>query len=139
MKNLVNNINNQVAEMTVAQMRKVAGQYGIKNASKFRRTELSKMVADAMVAEAKAKAEAEKKAAKKAQSSDKRYKADKVAASEVAQMAGQLIADGINGVDLYDVNRKVLIEVMKQLHCKKWYRTYDKPTMVSKIVEAMAA
>ena len=90
-------ITEQVKAMTVAQMRKVAGQYGIKNASKFKKTELSKMVADAMVVEAKAKAESEKKAAKKAQSSDKRYKADKVVATkeQITEMATEVI-DGIH-------------------------------------------
>ena len=131
-------IMNQVAQMKVAEMRKVAGQYGIKNASKYKRVELEQMLVDAMLKEAKAKVKAEKKVQNK-ESEDKRYKAEKVSADEVAQLAGELIANGIDGVDLYDVNRKVLIAVMKELHCKKWYRTYDKPTMISKITNAMVA
>lgn len=131
-------IKNTVANMKVAEMRKVATQYGIKSASKYKRVELEQMLIDAMVKEAEAKAKAEKKAHSK-KSEDKRYKAEKVSADEVAQLAGELIANGINDVNLYDVNRKVLIEVMKELHCKKWYRTYDKPTMISKITDAMAA
>lgn len=135
----------KVNQMTVAQMRKQASVHGIKNASKYKRVELAEKLADALTTEAIAeKAMEASKAAKRHKkatksNADKRYKADKVSASEVAQMAGQLLTSGIDGVNLYDVNRKVLIEVMKQLHCKKWYRTYDKPTMVAKITEAMAA
>ena len=60
-------IMNQVAQMKVAEMRKVAVRYGIKNASKFKRVDLEKMLVDAMVAEAQAKAdELNKKEAEKA-------------------------------------------------------------------------
>lgn len=129
-------IMNQVAQMKVAEMRKVAGQYGIKNASKFKRVDLEKMLVDAMVAEAQAKAKAEKKAQNK--KSDKRYKAVKVSNEQVEALANAIVEAGMAREELAQQNRKVLIQVMKKLHCKMWYRTYDKATMVSKIATAMA-
>lgn len=129
-------IMNQVAQMKVAEMRKVAGQYGIKNASKFKRVDLEKMLVDAMVAEAQAKAKAEKKAQNK--KSDKRYKATKVSNEQVEALANAIVEAGMAKEELAQQNRKVLIQVMKKLHCKMWYRTYDKATMVSKIATALA-
>lgn len=129
-------IMNQVAQMKVAEMRKVAGQYGIKNASKFKRVDLEKMLVDAMVAEAQAKAKAEKKAQNK--KSDKRYKATKVSNEQVEALANAIVEAGMAKEELAQQNRKVLIQVMKRLHCKMWYRTYDKATMVSKITTALA-
>lgn len=134
-------IMNQVAKMTVAEMRKAASQYGIKNAKKYKRVELEQMMVDAMVkvAEEKAAAEkaAEKKAAKKAEKSDKRYKAAELKATkeEIEAMAVEVISN-LADIDLFQVNRKVLIVVMKNLKCDRWYRTYDKPTMVNKIMAA---
>lgn len=129
-------IMNQVAQMKVAEMRKVAGQYGIKNASKFKRVDIEKMLVDAMVAEAQAKAKAEKKAQNK--KSDKRYKATKVSNEQVEALANAIVEAGMAKEELVQQNRKVLIQVMKKLHCKMWYRTYDKATMVSKIATALA-
>lgn len=129
-------IMDQVAQMKVAEMRKVAGQYGIKNASKFKRVDLEKMLVDAMVAEAQAKAKAEKKAQNK--KSDKRYKATKVSNEQVEALANAIVEAGMAKEELAQQNRKVLIQVMKKLHCKMWYRTYDKATMVSKIATALA-
>ena len=129
-------IMNQVAQMKVAEMRKVAGQYGIKNASKFKRVDLEKMLVDAMVAEAQAKAKVEKKAQNK--KSDKRYKAAKVSNEQVEALANAIVEAGMAKEELAQQNRKVLIQVMKKLHCKMWYRTYDKATMVSKIATALA-
>ena len=129
-------IMNQVAQMKVAEMRKVAGQYGIKNASKFKRVDLEKMLVDAMVAEAQAKAKAEKKAQNK--KSDKRYKATKVSNEQVEALANAIVEAGMAKEELAQQNRKVLIQVMKKLHCKMWYRTYNKVTMVSKIATALA-
>lgn len=129
-------IMNQVAQMKVAEMRKVAGQYGIKNASKFKRVDLEKMLVDAMVAEAQAKAKAEKKAQNK--KSNKRYKATKVSNEQVEALANAIVEAGMAKEELAQQNRKVLIQVMKKLHCKMWYRTYDKATMVSKIATALA-
>lgn len=135
-------IMNQVAKMTVAEMRKAASQYGIKNAKKYKRVELEQMMVDAMVkvAEEKAAAEkaakaAEKKAVKKAEKSDKRYKAADLKATkeEIEAMAVEVISN-LADIDLFQVNRKVLIVVMKNLKCERWYRTYDKPTMVNKIM-----
>lgn len=130
-------IMNQVAQMKVAEMRKVAGQYGIKNASKFKRVDLEKMLVDAMVAEAQTKAKAEKKAENN-KKSDKRYKANKVSNEQVEALANAIVEAGMAKEELAQQNRKVLIQVMKKLHCKMWYRTYDKATMVSKIATALA-
>lgn len=129
-------IMNQVAQMKVAEMRKVAGQYGIKNASKFKRVDLEKMLVDAMVAEAQAKAKAEKEAQNK--KSNKRYKAAKVSNEQVEALANVIVEAGMAKEELAQQNCKVLIQVMKKLHCKMWYRTYDKATMVSKIAAALA-
>lgn len=137
-------IMNQVAKMTVAEMRKAASQYGIKNAKKYKRAELEQMMVEAMVkvAEEKAAAEkaakaAEKKTVKKAEKSDKRYKAaDLKATKEELEVMANEVIENLADVDLFQVNRKVLIVVMKVLHCEKWYRTYDKPTMVNKIMAA---
>ena len=131
-------IMNQVAQMKVAEMRKVAGQYGIKNASKFKRVDLEKMLVDAMVAEAQARAKVEKKAQTQNEKSDKRYKATKVSNEQVEALANAIVEAGMAKEELAQQNRKVLIQVMKKLHCKMWYRTYDKATMVSKIATALA-
>lgn len=128
-------IMDQVAQMKVLEMRKVAVQYGIKNASKFKRADLEKMLVDAMVAEAQAKANAEKKAQNK--KSSKRYKAAKVCGEQVEALANAIVGAGMAREQLAQQNRKVLIVVMKKLHCKMWYRTYDKATMVNKIATAL--
>lgn len=161
----------QVEKMTVADMRKAATTYGIKNAKQYKRVELAEKLIAQMIAvqESSIKAEAEaqekeqkaieaanaeqaKKAEKKAkkekkaaESKDKRYKADKLEDDQVNEQVDELVSDllaatpdEVKGMNLYDVNRKVLIEVMKQLHCKLWYRTYDKPTMIAKITFALS-
>lgn len=125
-----NEIKNTVAQMTVAEMRKTAGQYGIKNASKHKRVELEQMLIEAMVAA--------QKTVKK--STGKRVKADKVESENIEALAKQML-EGIETIsteELMQTNRKVLIVVMKMLHCSKWYRTYDKATMVEKITSAVA-
>ena len=127
----------QVSKMTVAQMRKAATQYGIKNASKFKRIDLEKMIVEAMLAEAKANTKKEK-VASKATNANKRYKATKVVEGEIEVQANAIIESKM--VDgLFDINRKVLINIMKKLGCEKWYRTYDKPTMIDKITSSMVA
>lgn len=136
-------IMNQVAKMTVAEMRKAASHYGIKNTKKYKRAELEQMMVEAMVKVAEEKAAAEKTAKetekKATEKSGKRYKAanPKATKEEINAMAAEVI-DGLNNAtvvadDLFQVNRKVLIVVMKNLKCERWYRTYDKPTMVDKI------
>lgn len=144
-KQMTNEIKNQVTEMaatqTVAQLRKLAQENGIKNASKFKRVDLEPMVIAAIVnaklEAVKAEAKATKKAVKKS-NEDKRFKADKVIDEQVEALAQVIVAEKMEQVELFQQNRKVLIVVMKMLHCKKWYRTYDKATMVSKITEAFA-
>lgn len=150
---MVAEIRAEVESMKVAEMRKVATTYGIKKPSQYRRPELTeKLVAQmaiakkqAFEAEEAAKA-AEKKAAKKASKAqnkgDKRYKATKVENENVEALADELLGkteEQFKQVNLFDINRKVLIELMKKLHCKMWYRTYDKPTMVAKINAVMFA
>lgn len=129
-----NEIKNVVENMTVAEMRKAAGQYGIKNASKYKRVELQQMLIDAVVA----KEAASKKTAKKA--TGKRAKAEKVENENIEALAKEML-EGIETLSedqLMHTNRKVLIVVMKMLHCSKWYRTYDKATMIEKITQAIA-
>lgn len=125
-----NEIKKAVAQMTVAEMRKTAGQYGIKNASKHKRVELEQMLVEAMVAA--------QKATKK--STDKRVKAAKVENDSIEALAKEMLEgiETISADELMHTNRKVLIVVMKMLHCSKWYRTYDKATMVEKITSAVA-
>ena len=127
-------IMNTVANMKVSEMRKVAGQYGIKNASKYKRADLEPMLVEAMYEAAKAKAKAEKANNKKAG----KGKAAKVSNGQVEAMADAIIGNGMCAEELMLQNRKVLI-VMKKLHCNRWYRTYDKPTMVALISDKMAA
>lgn len=125
-----NEIKKAVAQMTVAEMRKAAGQYGIKNASKHKRVELEQMLVEAMVAA--------QKVTKK--STGKRVKADKVESDSIEALAKEMLEgiETISADELMHVNRKVLIVVMKMLHCSKWYRTYDKSTMIEKIKGAVA-
>ena len=125
-------IENTVAEMKVAEMRKLAGKYGIKNASKYRRVDLERMLVDAMVKEEEAKVKAQKKTTRK--------KAEAVVGEDIEALAKEML-EGIETLgkdELMRTNRKVLIVVMKMLHCSKWYRTYDKATMVEKITQAVA-
>ena len=126
-----NNIENQVNGLTVVEIRKLAVSYGIKNPSKYRRAVLVPMVVEAI-------AKVEQQKAKSA----KRVKADKVENDQVEIIAQQLLSDietlGVEDEQLVKVNRKVLIRVMKMLHCSKWYRTYDKATMIEKIKSAVA-
>lgn len=146
-----------VNNMTVAEMRKAAPALGIKNARQYKREQLSEMIIDAMAAqkeqELEAQAKAEKKSNKKSaskkstaksaeKSNDKRYKADKVEEDDVDALVHEILSATpaqVDAMDLYSVNRKVLIEVMKQLHCELWYRTYDKPTMIAKITVALGS
>ena len=122
----------KVAQMKVAEIRKEAGKYGIKNASKYKRAELSAMLVDAMVEEHQKQ--------HKQGSDTKRAKAKEVTNDQVEALAKEIL-EGIETLgekDLMQVNRKVLIRVMKALHCSKWYRTYDKATMVAKITGKVA-
>lgn len=148
-------IQTKVDKMTVAELRKLAPKYGVKNASSYKRPELVEKVVTALVSEvvakfeakAKAKAEAEAKAkpakapkAPKAEGEkvEKRYKANKLhPEANIEQIAEEIIANGFDDNDPYKINRKVLIVVMKKLHCTKWYRTYDKPTMLAMINEKL--
>lgn len=125
-----NEIKKAVENMKVAEMRKVAGKYGIKNASQCKRVELERLLTDAMVAEAK-----------KSKAVAKRVKADKVENENIEALAKEMFEgiETLSSDDLMKVNRKVLITVMKMLRCSKWYRTYDKATMVEKIKSTSVA
>ena len=147
-KEMRNEIVAAVNNMTVAEMRKAAPALGIKNARQYKREQLSEMVVDAMATqkeqELEAQAKAEKKSNKKSASkkSEKRYKAVKVETNDVDGLVNEILSATpaqVNEMDLYGVNRKVLIEVMKKLHCELWYRTYDKPTMIAKITVALGS
>lgn len=127
---------NAVANMKVSEMRKVAGQCGIKNASKYKRADLEPMLVEAMYEVAKAKAKADKASSKKP---GKGQKAAKVSNGQAEALANAIVEGGMAKEELAQQNRKVLIQVMKKLHCNRWYRTYDKPTMVALISDKMAA
>ena len=126
-----NNIEAQVNSLTVAEIRKLSVRYGIKNPSKYKRAVLVPMVVEAIA-----------KVEQKKANAGKRVKANKVENDQVEIIAQQLLSDietlGVNSDQLVKVNRKVLIRVMKMLHCSKWYRTYDKATMIEKIKDAVA-
>jgi hypothetical protein len=126
-----NNIEAQVNGLTVVEIRKLAVKYGIKNPSKYRRVVLVPMVVEAIA-----------KVEQKKANANKRVKADKVENDQVEIIAQQLLSDietlGVENNQLIKVNRKVLIRVMKMLHCSKWYRTYGKATMIEKIKNAVA-
>lgn len=153
-ENMQNEVTAYVDGLKVVEMRKAAQDMGIKNVKKYRRPELAEKLIAAIVevrkaaiveayeAELKAQEQKEnKKAAKKEQkATGKRYKATKVEENEVDELVNTILRATpaeIDAMDLYNVNRKVLIKVMKELHCKLWYRTYDKPTMVIKITAAL--
>lgn len=153
---MVAEIRAEVEGMKVAEMRKAASNYGIKKASQYKRPELTEKLVAQMAAVRKSTIEAEEeakkaeekaakkanKAQKKQNSGDKRYKATKVENENVEALADELLnktEEQFKQVNLFDINRKVLIELMKKLHCKMWYRTYDKPTMVAKINAVMFA
>lgn len=146
-KTMMNEIVATVEAMTVAEMRKAAPGLGIKNARQYKREQLSEMVVKALAAKKEQELEAQKAAKqpeKKSTSkkSEKRYKAVKVEADDVDGLVNEILSATpaqVEAMDLYNVNRKVLIEVMKQLHCKLWYRTYDKPTMIAKITVALGS
>lgn len=120
-----------VESMSVAEMRKAASKYGIKNAKKYKRIQLSELLVEAMALQAKA---ANNKP------NGKRAKAAEVKQEDVEALAKELLKgiETLTNEDLMQTNRKVLIAVMKMLHCSKWYRTYGKATMVQKIADKVA-
>ena len=157
-ENMQNEVTAYVDGLKVVEMRKAAQDMGIKSVKKYRRPELAEKLIAAIVevrkaaiteayeAELKAQEQKENKKAtkvakkEKKQETGKRYKATKVEDNEVEELVNTILRATpaeIDEMDLYNVNRKVLIKVMKALHCKLWYRTYDKPTMVIKITAAL--
>ncbi len=156
-ENMHNEVTAYVNGLKVVEMRKAAQDMGIKNVKKYRRPELTEKliaaivevrkpaIAEAYEAELKAQEQKENKKAAKAakkeqKATGKRYKATKVEENDVDELVNAILRATpaeIDAMDLYNVNRKVLIKVMKALHCKLWYRTYDKPTMVIKITAAL--
>lgn len=119
----------QVNKMTVAEMRQAAKCLGIKNAKKYKRDVLSGMVIDAMYENKMAQSKTTKKSAK---GSNFNIAVDVAKVEAVLETATRQYA--VEALMAY--GRQVLIRVMKSYHVKGWYRIYDKPTMVSRIVEA---
>lgn len=144
---LVNDAEAYAASLKVVDLRTVAKEYGIKSAKQYKRVVLEAMVANKVAEtwianyhdELQRKANKQSKQSKSKGNATKRYKAEKVAGEDVAVMANAIISTKPDAAFLYQQNRKVLIDVMKMLHCEKWYRTYDKDTMVAKITSAFAA
>lgn len=144
---LVNDAEAYAASLKVVDLRTVAKEYGIKSAKQYKRVVLEVMVAS-KVAETwianyhdelqQRKANKQSKQNKSKSNTTKRYKAEKVAGEDVAIAANTIVSAKPDAEFLYQQNRKVLIDVMKMLHCEKWYRTYDKDTMVAKITSAFA-
>lgn len=120
-----------VESMNVTEMRKAASKYGIKNAKKYKRVQLSELLVEAMELEVKANGK---------RSNGKRVKAEEVKQEDVEVLAKELLEgiETLTNEELIQTNRKVLIAVMKMLHCSKWYRTYDKATMIQKITGKVA-
>lgn len=123
------NLVEQVNKMTVAEMRQTAKCLGIKNAKKYKRDVLSGMIVDVMYQNKMAQSKVAKKSAK---GSNLNVEMD------VAKVEAFLeTADKQSAIEtLMAYGRQVLIRVMKSYHVKGWYRIYDKPTMVSRIIEA---
>lgn len=119
----------EVNKMTVAEMRQAAKCLGIKNAKKYKRDVLSGMVIDAMYENKMAQSKTAKKSAK---GSNLNIEVDVAKVEAILETATRQYA--VEALMAY--GRQVLIRVMKSYHVKGWYRVYDKPTMVSRIVEA---
>lgn len=119
----------QVNKMAVAEMRQAAKCLGIKNAKKYKRDVLSGMVIDAMYESKMAQSKTAKKSAK---GSNFNIEVDVAKVEAVLETATRQYA--VEALMAY--GRQVLIRVMKSYRVKGWYRIYDKPTMVSRIVEA---
>lgn len=120
----------EVSKMTVAEMRQAAKCLGIKSAKKYKRDVLSSMVVDAMYESKMAQAKAHKKSAK---GSNANVEVDVTSIEALLEEAvdRQSVVEALTAY-----GRQALIRVMKSYHVKGWYRIYDKPTMVSRIVEA---
>lgn len=131
---MVAEVTERYNKMTVAELRKEAVGFGIKGAKQYKRPELVRKVIDSAVQFHKDRIEAEE--AKQA----KRYKAIKLDDKQtIEEIANDIVTRGFaKETDPYKVNRKVLILVMKKLHCPRWYRTYDKPTMLAMIFERLS-
>lgn len=141
-KNTKAAIQNTLTNMTVVEMRKVAKEFGIKNAKQYRRPELFEKLFAAMMAKAEEELKAEAKTNKKSQKgmkkspkgSNKNTESDVVKVEKfLASCNGETTREAIfNALMVY--GRTVLIRVMKSYKVKGWYRIYDKPTMISKLI-----
>lgn len=129
---MVAEVTEQIQKMTVAQLRKEAIVYGIKNPKQYKRAQLVQKVIEGAI-------QFHKEQIEKQEQSNKRYKAVKLESNDqIEAIANDIIAYGFaRDTDPYKVNRKVLIVVMKKLKCPKWYRTYDKPTMLAMIKQGL--
>lgn len=129
-----NTVTKKVNDMTVAEMRDLAKQLGIKNAKKHKRAELSVMLIDELC-----------KLEQPSSGSGKRAKgSNKSVELDVEEVEAFLdkASNGEAGSREYAISvlmaygRQVLIRVMKACKVKGWYRIYDKTTMVDRIMEA---
>lgn len=135
-------IQKTITDMTVVEMRKVAKEFGIKNAKQYRRPELAEKLFAAMVTKAEEEIKAEAKAAKKSQKGMKKSPkgSNKNTEADVAEVEKFLASCNGDTTREYIFNilmvygRNVLIRVMKSHKVKGWYRIYDKPTMISKLI-----
>lgn len=137
-----------VDKMTVQQMRLVAKGLGIKSASKYRRPQLTEMVVDKMVEQTVENMKKMDEVAKKVGKTKKSIKGSNKDIGRDAQVIGEYLEKAYNGdvgsrddvvQHLMTFGRQVLIRAMKYCKVKGWYRIYDKPTMVSRIVEVIGA
>lgn len=125
-------IKKTVKAMTVAEMRKVASQYNIKNAKKFKRVDLEQMIIDAMV-------EANKKSNKKSYKGQYTHKQDRLAKIDSFSDKVEQVVKGTMGLAMESFETDVLQEAMRILKIKGWYRIYKRSTMIEMICEATAA
>ena len=125
-------IKKTVKAMTVAEMRKVASQYNIKNAKKFKRVELEQMIIDAMV-------EANKNSNKKSYKGQYTHKQDRLAKIDSFSDKVEQVVKGTMVLAMESFETDVLQEAMRILKIKGWYRIYKRSTMIEMICEATAA
>ena len=137
-----------VDKMTVQQMRLAAKGLGIKSASKYRRPQLTEMVVDKMVEQTIENVKKMDEVAKKVGKVKKSIKGSNKDIGHDVQVIGEYLEKAYNGdvgsrddvvQHLMTFGRQVLIRAMKYCKVKGWYRIYDKPTMVSRIVEVIGA
>ena len=130
-------IESGVNSMKVSEMRIAAKQHGIKNAKMYKRDVLSSMLVDVIFTETMASVHTSSKSnskRKSAKGSNTNVESD---VHEVQEFLSNCNGDTTRETifeTLMGYGRVVLINVMKSYKVKGWYRIYDKPTMISKLV-----